>query len=255
VIQKEITMMLNAGIIQPSESPWCFPIVLAPKPDGKIRFCINFRRLNDVTVKDRFPLPRIDDCIDFLAGKSVFSTLDCFAGYWQVRLDPDSRRYCAFISPFGCFEFLVLPFGLTNAPAHFQRTMERMFAPFLHDFLSLYLDDLGIASGSFADHLVHLRKTFEVARLHQVRFKLSKCTFFASSFRYLGFLVTKEGLKPDPRKVSDLLARERPSNATGLRSFVCLASYFRRFIPHFADVVEPLQLLLKREAQFIWSSN
>jgi hypothetical protein len=172
VIKGEIDKMLDAGVIEPSTAPWTFPIVLAPKPDGTIRFCINYKKLNNLTIKDKFPLPRIDDCLDFLSGKTYFSTLDCFSGYWQCKLDEVSKPLTTFISPFGIFQFNVMPFGLTNAPAHFSRMMQSIFADLVHEILIIYLDDLCIASSSIEEHLKSLEAVFKRLREFDVKLML-----------------------------------------------------------------------------------
>jgi hypothetical protein len=255
IIKQELEIMKDSGIIVESDSSWCFPVVLVPKKDGSWRFCVNFRKLNEMMERDHFPLPRIDDCLDFLGGKSVFSCVDCFAGYWQVRLDEETARYCSFITPFGVYSFNVMPFGLTNAPAVFQKFMDRIFAEFLYEFLVLYLDDICIASESMEGHFIHLEKVFERARKFNLRFKLKKCQFFVSQFTYLGFEVSSNGISPNYRKVKVFQSLEYPKNIKELRSFLYLASYFRRFIDHFSVHVEPLNALLRKGRKFEWDED
>ncbi len=250
-------------------------MVLAPKPDGSIRFCIDYRRLNSITIPNKFPLLRIDDCLDSLAGKKFYSTLDCFdllllplvvadsassfydnklnkrfAGYWQVPLHPDSRQFTAFITPFGVFEFLVLPFGLVNAPACFSRIVSRIFADY-SDFVTVYLDDIAIHSDTIANHMSHLRFVFERLTSYNIVLKFKKCAFLQPSFRDLGFLVTPDGLCPDPAKVTILKSVPIPDSVSAVRSLLGLASYFRRFIPDFSVIAEPLQQLTRKGIPFL----
>ena len=251
-IRVEITKMLGSNVIEESNSPWSFPIVLVPKPDQSIRFCINYKKLNAITIKDKFPLPRIDDCLDSLAGKHIISTLDCFAGYWQIPIAESTRDFTSFISPFGTYRFRVMPFGLSNAPAHFSRVMQQLFAPYLYDFMVVYLDDLCIFSDSVQDHLKHLRLVFEKLASHNIRLKFKKCHFFQTSFIYLGYHLSFAGVQPSPEKVKALVNLEAPTNVKLLRSFLGLASYFRKFIANFSIVVKPLQDLIV-SPRFSWS--
>jgi transposase InsO family protein len=251
-IRAELDMMLAASIVRPSKSPWTSPVVLVPKKDGRVRFCVNYRKLNDLTTSDKFPLPRIEDCLDSLQGKKYFSTLDCMSGYWQVRMEEKSSKLTAFITPFGVYEFIVMPFGLKNAPAAFSRIMSRLLAESLYDFVTIYLDDIAVYSLTFKEHMGHLRHVFERCREYGVCLKLEKCMFLTTNFRYLGYLVSEKGILPDPEKVAVLESSPAPTNLKSLRSFLGLASYFRRFIPSFTDATAPLVVLLKKGQKYIW---
>jgi hypothetical protein len=252
-IQAELETMLEAGVVRPSKSPWVSPVVLVPKKDASMRFCVNYRRLNQLTTSDRFPLPRIDDCLDSLQGKKYFSMLDCMAGYWQVKMSEESTKFTAFITPFGVYEFTVMPFGLKNAPAAFSRMMSRVMADYLYEFVTVYLDDIAVYSMTFDEHCEHLRKVFERCREHRISLKLGKCVFLAPRFRYLGYLVEDGSIRPDPAKVEVLEHLPVPKNIKSVRAFLGLASYFRRFIPRFTEVASPLTKLLSKSVRFDWT--
>jgi hypothetical protein len=252
IIKEELDKMIEADVIQPSKSSWISPVVLVPKPDGSTRFCVDYRKLNGITERDRFPLPRIEDCVDSLEGKKYYSTLDCMSGYWQIPLELASRKYTAFITPFGVFEFKVMPFGLSNAPAAFSRYISRLLGPFHFDFVVIYIDDIAIYSKTLEEHLKHLEIVFQTLRSANLKLKLTKCAFLQTEFRFLGLLVTEQGLKPDPRKVEVLLRWEAPRTVHEIRQFMGLASYFRRFVPQFSAVARPIQALLGKGKRFIW---
>lgn len=252
-MKEHVEALLESGIISPCQSPWGFTSVFAPKPDGSLRYCVNFKALNDVTIKDKYPVPLIGDMLKFMRGREVYSVMDCFAGYWQVKLDEISRQYCVVRTPFGTFCFNVLPMGLSNAVSYFQSMMEKIFSKFLWDFLVVYLDDLAVVSSSEKEHLIHLEKVFKLCLKWGVCLKLKKCQFFVKEFTYLGFVVNKSGIQPDERKVQALAIRPAPTNVRELRSFLGVGNYFRRFIPHYADLVSPMGALLKKNARWEWS--
>ena len=177
IIEEHVTDMLNRGIIQPSVSPWASPVVLVKKKDNTDRFCVDFRRLNAVTRKDSYPLPRIDDALEALNGTRYFSTMDLMSGYWQVEMDPESREHTAFTTYGGLYEFLVMPFGLTNAPSTYQRLMECVLRNLTYKICLIYLDDILVYFKTFSDHLLHLRQVFERLRAANLKLKPSKCCF------------------------------------------------------------------------------
>ena len=244
-VKKEIDKMINEGIIEPSNSPWASPIVLIPKKDGSIRFCVDYRKLNQKTKLNRWPLPHIQDCLSLFQGAQWFSVLDLFSGYWQIKMEENSKEFTTFICQFGTFQFKVMPFGLVNAPATFSQMMDVVLREFILQFVSVYLDDITIYSKSFEDHLVHLRKVFEKLDAFQLRIKLSKCQFAASEILVLGHIVSREGIAMNPKKLEALKKLKIPKNVKELRSFLGLCNYFRKFIQNFSEIALPLTELTK----------
>ena len=245
--------MEEAGVIEPSSSPWASPVVIVPKKDGTYRFCIDYRRLNSVTTKDAYPLPRIDDILDTLAGAKYFSSLDLAAGYWQVGLDKETAAKSAFITHQGLHQFVRMPFGMCNAPATFQRLMEVVLAGLLWKSCFAYIDDILVCSQTFSEHIEHLGQVFARLRKASLRLKARKCLFLRDEVPYLGHIVTKDGLKPDPMKTEKMRLYPTPMNISQVRQFLGLASYYRRFVPEFSKIASPLHSLLKRDAYFQWT--
>ena len=240
--------MEEAGVIKPSSSPWASPVVLVPKKDGTCRFCIDYR-------KDVYPLPRIDDILDTLGGTKYFSSLDLAAGYWQIGLDAESASKSAFTTHRGLHEFTRMPFGMCNAPATFQRLMEIVLAGMLWESCFAYIDDLLVCSKTFAEHLEHHKQVFARLRKANLRLKARKCLFLREEILYLGYVVTKQGIKPDPLKTDKIRNYPAPVSVTQVRQFLGLASYYRRFVQGFSGIASPLHLLLKRDAVFQWTTE
>ena len=249
-LKKQVLEFLEKGILSPSNSPYGAPVLFVQKPNGGLRFCLDYRALNERTVKTRYALPRIDDLLDAAVGCSHFSTLDLAGGYYQLKITPADREKTAFTTPFGQFEWNVLPMGLTNAPAAFMHTMQKVFEQYIGDFVLVYLDDILVMSKTPEDHLRHLQAVFETLRKHRLTAKLSKCKFLQKEVKYLGHLLSAEGVKPDPGKIKTLLDWEFPSNATGMMQFLGLANYFRRFIPNLSRLAAPLYHLTKKGTVF-----
>ena len=239
-IAENINDMLARDIIQPSTSPWAAPVVLVKKKDGTDRFCVDYRKLNEVTKKDSFPLPRIDDTLDALHGTQFFSTMDLMSGYWQVELAPEAREKTAFTTYNGLFEFLVLPFGLTNAPATFQRLMDCILRGLTWQICLIYLDDVIVFSKTFNEHLANLRLVFERFRQAGIKLKPSKCQFGRGEVPYLGHIVSKDGVKPDPAKIRAVQEFPTPRNIHEVRSFLGLANYYRKFVKGFCQIAAHL---------------
>ena len=243
-VARQLDEMQSRGVIQPSSSPWASPVVLVRKKDGSLRFCIDYRHLNLVTKPDVFPLPRLDDLLDQLGQSKFFSTLDLASGYWQVKVHPDAREKTAFITHQGLYEFNIMPFGLRNAPAVFQRLMQRVLAglnpPAGPDFVSVYLDDVIVFSRTLDDHLQHL--SLVINRLSQAGLKLKpfKCHFISQEVQYLGHILTPQGMQPNPDRIAAVRDYPVPKSVREVRQFLGLASYYRRFIKGFAKTAQPL---------------
>ena len=244
--------MLAHNIIRESSSPYAAPVVLVPKKGGELRFCIDYRQLNKATVKDRYPLPRIDDTIDALHGAKIFSTLDLFSGYWQIEIEEKDKNKTAFICEYGQFEFNRMPFGLTNAPATFQRLMNRIMRPVLYKSTLVYLDDIIVFSKSIDDHIKHLATVFKLLAENGLKLKLKKCEFCKDKIDYLGHIVSRDGVMPNPKKIQAIVNYPEPRNPKELSSFLGLASYYRRFIRAFAEKAHPLTMLTRKNVAWEW---
>ncbi|MCG8048996.1 MAG: reverse transcriptase domain-containing protein, partial [Candidatus Thiodiazotropha endolucinida] len=246
----QIENMLKKDVITPSKSPWASGIVLVKKKDGSKRFCVDYRRLNDVTIKDAYPLPRIDESLDQLAGSKWFSCLDMNAGYWQVELDPEDRKKTAFISRKGLFEFKVLPFGLCNAPASFERLIEIVLAGLHWETCLVYLDDIIVCGKTFEDMVKNLGEVFERLQEAGLKLKARKCQLFAKKVDFLGHIISEEGISTDPSKTECIRNWPVPQNVKEVRSFLGLCSYYRRFIYRFSEIAKPLTKLTEKYRKF-----
>ena len=255
-VREEIREMLEKGVIVPSKSPFSSPIVMVPKKDGSNRMCIDYRKLNDLTVKDAYPLPRIGQTIDALQGAGVFSSLDLASGYWQIPVAAEDRHKTAFCTPDGgLYECLKKPFGLTNAPPTFQRNMKDIFKEDLYKHVLIFLDDVLTFSKTPEEHLEHLEKVFIVLRKAGLRLKPKKCNLFRTEVHYLGHVINKEGTQPDPKKLAAVREWEPPTDVTGVRSFVAFCNYYRKFVQNFAEVARPLYLLTSKGLKFTWTEE
>ncbi|GFX61689.1 retrovirus-related Pol polyprotein from transposon 17.6 [Trichonephila clavipes] len=256
--QEEVGTLLREmqenDIIEPSSSPWASPIVLVRKKDGSTRFCVDYRKLKNVTKKDSYPLPRIDDTLDTLSGHKWFSTLDLKSGYWQVEIHPEDRE-TAFTSGQGLWQFKVMPFGLCNAPATFERLMETVLKGLTFEACLIYLDDVIIGGRTFEEHLQNIRKV--LSKLSDANLKLnpSKCKFFQKEVNYLGHIISAEGVRTDHEKVSAVKNWKRPENLRELRSFLVLCTYYRKFVKGFSNIARPLHKLTESKQKFQWTKN
>uniref|UniRef100_A0A914DQ94 RNA-directed DNA polymerase n=1 Tax=Acrobeloides nanus TaxID=290746 RepID=A0A914DQ94_9BILA len=246
---------LERGIVRPSKSPYSNPIVLVRKKDGSLRFCVDYRMLNSRTKKDAYPIPNIDHLLLTLGKKQYFSSLDLMSGYWQIAMDPDSVELTAFPAMNGLFEFVVMPFGLTNAVATFERFMERVMDGLLNDSIYVYLDDVLVASETWDDHMRDLREALLRLRHANLKVKTEKCRFLASEIQFLGHLLTREGLKMDPGKIQAMKNFPIPKNLKDVQRFNGLVGYYRKFIPGYSGIAQPLYKLMKKSVKFEWTSD
>jgi hypothetical protein len=199
IIEKKVNEMLKFHIIRPSSSPYSSPVHLTDKKDGTKRFCIDFRNLNTETIKDKYPIPIVDETKDYLLGARYFSTLDLISGYWQIEIEEADKHKTAFTTSQGHYEFNRMPFGLTNAPATFQRLMNNLLQPVIHKFALVYLDDVIIYSKTIDEHIKHIQCVLNLLREGGLKIKLSKCLFLQKAVKYLGHIISEDGLRPDPR--------------------------------------------------------
>ena len=243
-VRKHLNEMLDIRAIRHSNSPWASPVVLVCKKDGSLRFCIDLRKLNGQTVKDAYSLPRIEDALDSLNGACIFTSLDLKSGYWQVKLDEESIPLTAFtVGLLGFYECVRMPFGLTNVPATFQRLMESCLGELHLDWCIIYLDDIIIFSKTPDDHITRLEGVFEKLAKAGLKLKPSKYEFFCSSLKYLGHIVSKDGIATDPRKIEAITKWPQPKTVTDIHSFTGFTNYYSKFIKGYAKIARPLHEL------------
>lgn len=247
--------LTERGLIQPSKSPYGSAVLFARKKDGTKRFCVDYRALNAISRKDKYPIPRIDELLDRLKGAAFFSSLDLASGYWQIRVAPEDVPKTAFQTRYGAYEFLVMPFGLANAPATFQRLMNSTFGPEMDEYVLVYLDDILVFSKTLEDHIRHLDTVLERLQEEKLYAKRKKCRFFQTEVQFLGHVVSAEGIRADPEKVAAIIALRQPQNVSELRSFLGCASFYRRYIQKFAHMAAPLTDLLKNNVAFFWTEQ
>jgi hypothetical protein len=254
-VQQQLQTMLDQGIIVPSNSPYMAPCVFALKKSGEVRICVDYRELNKKTVKDAYPLPLPDEIQERLQGDSVFSTLDLRSGYWQLPVALEDQHKTAFCPghDFGLFEFRRMPFGLTGAPASFQKMMNEVFRD-LH-FVCVYLDDILIHSKSEEEHVEHVRMVLQRLKDTGMTVRGSKCVFGKHEVRYLGHIYSRDGVKPEPEKISAVFAWQVAKNGLDVQKFTGLTNYYRRFVPGYADIAAPLHRLTQKKEAFVWNSE
>ncbi|KAK7907616.1 hypothetical protein WMY93_016228 [Mugilogobius chulae] len=256
VLQKEIKLMLELGIIEVSSSEWCSPVVLVPKKDGSLRFCIDFRYLNAISNFDPYPMPRIDDLLERVGGASYITTLDLSRGYWQLALAPEARELTAFRTPFGLYQFRVMPFGLQGAPATFQRLMDFVLKD-VAEFSAAYLDDVVVFSKSWEEHLYHLEKVLQKIRAAGLTINPRKCAVAHQEVEYLGYTIGYGRIKPQVQKIEAIRSFPVPTTKRKVRGFIGLVGWYRKFVPQFAERTAVLNNLTKNSApnKVIWSAE
>ena len=254
-LRVQLHELLDKGFIRPSTSPWGAPVLFAKKKDMTLRLYIDYKQLNRVTIKNRYPFPRIDDLFDQLRGARVYSKIDLCTSYHQLRVRETDIPKTAFRMRYRHFEFTVMPFGLTNTPAAFMDLMQRVFQPYLDQFVVVFVDDILIYSQSEWEHEYHLRIVLQLLRDHQLYAKFNKCEFWLTDVKFLGHVVSASGVLVDPEKVEALMSWERPKLVFEIRSFFGLAGYYRRFIEDFSRIAAPIMRLTRKEVKFDWDDR
>ncbi|GJT58246.1 putative reverse transcriptase domain-containing protein [Tanacetum coccineum] len=251
----QLQELLEKGFIRPSSSPWGAPVLFVKKKDGTFRMCIDYRELNKLTVKNRYPLPRIDDLFDQLQGSSVYSKIDLRTGYHQLRIREEDIPITAFRTRYGHYEFQVMPFGLTNAPAVFMDLMNRVCKPYLDKFVIVFIDDILIYSKSKDEHKEHLKTILELLKKEKLYAKFSKCDFWLESVQFLGHVIDSKGVHVDPAKIEAIKNWATPTTPTEVRQFLGLAGYYRRFIEGFSLISKPLTKLTQKNKKYEWGKD
>ena len=254
-LRKQVEELLEKGYIRPSVSPWGAPVLFVRKKDGSMRLCIDYRELNKVTMKNKYPLSRIDDLFDQLKGAGMFSKFDLRSGYHQLRIAERDVPKTAFRTRYGHFEFTVMPFGLTNAPAAFMCLMNRVFSACLDKFVVDFIDDILVYSKDEGEHEQHVRQVLQILRENQLYAKFSKCEFWLEKVSFLGHFVSKEGVTVDPAKIEGVRDWPTLKNVTEIRSFLGLAGYYRRFVKDFSKIARPMTNLMKKDKRFEWTEE
>ncbi|GBG71225.1 hypothetical protein CBR_g8527 [Chara braunii] len=254
-LRRQLKELVEKGWIRPSVSPYGSPVLFVPKKGGNLRMCIDYRGLNAISVKNREPLPRIDDLLDRVQGCQYFSKIYLKSGYHQTAIQPEDQHKNAFQTRYGLYEFVVIPFGLCNAPGTFQHAMNRIFHDYLDKFVIVYLDDILIFSRTVEEYMAHLDKVLSL--LHQQKFKINgeKCEFGRTRILYLGHEISAKGLKPDDAKVASICDWSRPQSVTEMRSFLGMTGYYRNFVKNYNTVATPLTDLTRLDTPWEWTDS
>src|SRR4051812_30505244 len=251
----QLEALLTKGFIRPSLSPWGCPVLFVTKKDGTERMCVDYRPLNLAMIKNKYPLPRINDLYDQLAGSSVFSKIDLRTGYHQLKIRAEDIPKTAFTTRYGLHEYTVMSFGLTNAPTYFMNITNKIFMDFLDKFVVVFIDDILIYSKSKEEHELHLTTILGTLREHQLYAKFSKCEFWLREVGFLGHIVSAGGISVDPTKVKDVEDWQDSTTQTQVRAFLGLAGYYRKFVEGFSSIARPMTQLLKKDKKFEWTDK
>jgi hypothetical protein len=254
-LKTQLEKLFDKGFIRPSVSPWGAPVLFVKKKDGTMRMCIDYRELNKLTIKNKYPLPRIEDLFDQLKGASVFSKIDLRSGYHQLKIKLDDIPKTAFRTRYGHYEFTVMPFGLTNAPAVFMDLMNRVFHQYLDVFVIVFIDDILVYSRDSHQHEEHLRIVLGTLRKEKLYAKFKKCEFWLDRVGFLGHTVSAQGIEVDQSKVEAVTNWRKPTNVGEVRSFLGLAGYYRRFIEGFSKIASPMTQLTRKGTKFVWTEK
>ncbi|GJZ08684.1 putative reverse transcriptase domain-containing protein [Tanacetum coccineum] len=254
-LSTQLQELSDKGFIRPSSSPWGALVLFVKKKDGSFLMCIDYHELNKLTVKNRYPLPRIDDLFDQLQGSSVYSKIDLRSGYHQLKFRDKDIPKTAFRTRYGHYEFQVMPFGLTNAPAVFMDLINQVCRPYLDKFVIVFIDDILIYSKTKEEHDAHLRLILELLKKEELYAKFSKCDFWLSKVQFLRHVIDSEGIHVDPAKIKSIKNWESPKTPTKIRQFLGLAGYYRRFIEGFFKIAKPMMKLTQKSVKFDWGEK
>jgi hypothetical protein len=253
-LKERIKKLLEKRFIHPSSSPWGAPVIFVPKKDGTQRLCVDYYTLSEVTIKNKYLLPRIDDLFNQLRGACVFFKINLLSGYHQLKIRECNIPKTAFVSRYGLYEYTVMSFGLTNAPAYFMYLMNTVFMEYLDKFLVVFINDILTYLRSEEEHEEHLRLALQKLREHMLYAKLSKCEFWMKQFAFLGHVISKGGISVDPSKVQDVLSWNATMSVGNIQCFLGLVGYYRRFIEGFSKISNPMAELLEKDKKFEWTS-
>lgn len=253
--RKYITENLRKGFIEPSDSPWAAPILFAIKANGGLRFCVDYRKLNAITRKDRYPLPLIDETLARVSQAKIFSKIDIRQAFHRIRINPEHEELTTFRTRYGAYKYKVMPFGLTNGPATFQRFINNTLMGYLDDFCSAYIDDILIFSNNLREHKEHVGKVLERLREAGLQADIDKCEFHVTSTKFLGFIIGTDGIAVDPKKIETVRDWEQPTTVKGVQSFLGFCNFYRRFVREYGRTARPLNNLTRKDVPFDWNAD
>ena len=252
-LKQEVKYLLDNDFVEPSKSQWSSPCILVPKPDGTYRFCTDYRKVNSLTKTDSYPIPRIDDCIDKIGSAKFVTKMDLLKGFWQVPLTERAKEISAFVTPDGLYQYKVMPFGMKNSPATFQRLVNQVITGI--PGCSAYIDDVVVYSDTWEEHLRIMNMLFHSLKQAHLTVNLAKCEFAKATVTFLGHVVGQGSVKPIDAKVVAVCKFPQPENKKQLMRFLGMAGYYRKFCPKFSTIAEPLTRLLSKKVKFVWTQE